>query len=202
MKSRSSSLSSPSLVLASRSPQRQEILRNLGIDFEVVVPEVEELTEGDPQRVVLENARRKARAAFERSSGTVPVLGVDTEVVLEGRLYGQPSDLDEARRFISELSGRSHTVLSGLSLLDGAEIGTEPRERAGVTETSVTFRELDGRAVDRYVASGEWKHRAGGYAVQGLGAALIDRIEGDFWNVVGLPVQLLLQLAPDLLDQA
>jgi septum formation protein len=189
------------LLLASRSPQRREILSRLGIAFELVETDIEELTAGDPEAVVLENARRKARAGLEARGGAGPVLGVDTEVVLDGAIFGQPRDEEEARGFLECLSGREHEVLSGLSLLDAPRQGSQPRERAGVTATSVTFRDLDAPTIEQYIASGEWKDRAGGYAIQGLGGALVDRIEGDFWSVVGLPVQLLLQLAPELLPQ-
>ncbi len=179
----------PRLVLASRSPQRRAILEQLGIPFDVVPADVAEDTVGDPADVVLRNARRKARAV----SGAV-VLGVDTEVYLDGRLFGKPADERQARRCLELLSGRTHEVFSGLVLIrDGAEI-------SGVAHTRVTFRALGSDLIDWYVASGEWRERAGGYAVQQRGAALVASIDGDFWNVVGLPTALLLELAPGLLD--
>jgi septum formation protein len=183
--------SSGRLILASRSPQRRAILEQLGVPFEVRPSDVEELRSGaDPEVVVLENARRKARAA---SSAPNLVLGVDTDVLLDGELLGKAADAGQARRFLERLSGRTHTVLSGLVLLE------PERERSGVASTDVTFRTLSGEALDWYVATGEWRDRAGAYAVQGHGAALVARIEGDYWNVVGLPVALLLDLAPGLL---
>jgi septum formation protein len=187
------------LVLASASPRRREILSALGIEFEVVVPEVEEVGEGEPADVVLDNARRKASAV----SGTVPVgaivLSADTEVVLDGKVLGKAGDEAEARRYLEALSGRTHEVLGGLVLLGPVGEGGEPRERSGVASSRVTFQELDAGTLGLYLASGEWRDRAGAYAIQGLGSLLIERLEGDFSNVVGLPVGLLLALAPELL---
>jgi septum formation protein len=179
------------LVLASRSPQRRAILEQLGIPFEVHAPDVEELTVGEPERVVFENARRKASAAAPE--GDRRVLGVDTTVLIDGELLGKPSGKDEARGFLERLSGRNHTVLSGLCLLSGET------ERGGVADTHVTFRTLSPELVEWYLGTGEWRERAGAYAIQGHGAALVERIDGDYWNVVGLPVPLLLGIAPDLL---
>jgi len=176
------------LVLASRSPQRQAILEQLGIEFRVVVPDVEEVTTGEPRRLVAENARRKAAAVSGER-----VLGVDTAVVLDGRAFGKPGDLAEADVFLRRLSGRTHEVMSGIALRDGRG------ERSDVAVTRVRFRLLEKAEIDWYLASGEWAERAGGYAIQGRGAALVEAIEGDYWNVVGLPVAALLRLAPDLL---
>ena len=172
------------MILASRSPQRRAILEQLGIDFEVVVPEVEELEDGDPREMVVENALRKARAV----DGDL-VLGVDTTVVVDGRSYGKPGNEEEAEATLTLLSGRSHEVWSGIAL----------NERTAAACTTVTFRRLHQPLLSWYLRSGEWRDRAGGYAIQGKGAALVERIEGDFWNVVGLPVPELLKLAPDLL---
>jgi septum formation protein len=176
------------LVLASRSPQRRAILEQLGIDFRAEAPEVEELTEGEPRALVLENARRKA-GAVEGDR----VLGVDTAVVLDGRVFGKPANAEEAEVFLRRLSGRTHEVLSGISLREGGG------ERGEVAVTRVRFRPLAQRDIDWYIASGEWRERAGGYAIQGRGAALVAEIEGDYWNVVGLPVPALVGLAPDLI---
>jgi septum formation protein len=178
------------LVLASRSPQRRAILKQLGIEFRVEEPEVEELTAGDPRRLVVENARRKAAAVEGRR-----VLGVDTAVVLDGRAFGKPPDEAGAETVLRRLSGRSHEVMSGIALRRGRE------ERSDVAVTRVRFRLLEQPDLDWYVASGEWRERAGGYAIQGRGAALIESIEGDYWNVVGLPVATLLRLAPDVLPR-
>jgi septum formation protein len=176
------------LVLASRSPRRRAILEQLGVEFLVTVPDVEELSEGEPRGLVLENARRKAGAVEGER-----VLGVDTAVVLDGRAFGKPSDAAEAERFLRALSGREHEVMSGIAVRDAAG------ERSDVAVTRVHFRELDERTIDWYLSRGEWADCAGGYAIQGKGAALVEQIDGDYWNVVGLPVPLLLGLVPDLL---
>jgi septum formation protein len=164
-----------------------------------VIPDVDELTAGEPEHAVVENARRKARAALERVGGSDPVLAADTEVVLDGRILGKASDEGEARERLHSLSGRTHAVLSGLVILVAAERG-EPIERAGMARSQVTFRDLSSNLLDAYVASGEWRDRAGAYAVQGLGSTLVERVEGDLSNVIGLPVNLLFELVPDLLD--
>jgi septum formation protein len=193
------------LVLASASPRRREILSALRIPFEVFVPEVEELTDGVPEEVVVENARRKAAAGLRvaesraQAAEGATTLGVDTEVVLDGRLLGKASGLAEARERLEALAGRTHTVLSGIVLQGPGPSGGEPVERSGVALTEVTVRELDLTTLETYLASGEWQDRAGAYAIQGLGSILIERVEGDFSNVVGLPVRLLLELAPELL---
>jgi septum formation protein len=178
------------LILASGSPQRRAILEQLGVAFEVQVPQVEELTHGDPRETVIENARRKTRAV----SAPDRVLGVDTAVVLGERIFGKPRDGDEAAGFLLELSGRSHEVMSGIALREPGG-----SERTDVAVTRVRMRPLEGPLLDWYLATGEWAERAGGYAIQARGAALVEAIEGDYTNVVGLPVTALLRLAPDLL---
>jgi septum formation protein len=181
-------LAPDALILASRSPQRRAILEQLGVEFRTVAPEVEELREGDPRAVALGNAVRKARAVEGER-----VLGVDTEVALDGRVFGKPGDNHEAEVFLRRLSGRTHEVLSGIALrLPHGE------ERTEVAVTRVRFRLLEQRDLDWYLASGEWRERAGGYAIQGRGAALVAGIEGDYFNVVGLPVAALVELAPEL----
>jgi septum formation protein len=176
------------LILASRSPQRRAILTQLGVRFEVVVPEVEEIEEGDPRGMVIENALRKARAVHGD-----PVLGVDTTVVVDGRAWGKPADRDDAARTLRMLSGREHEVWSGFALI------REGEEETGAACTRVRFRTVDDDLMRWYLDSGEWRERAGGYAIQGRGAALVETVDGDFWNVVGLPVSELLKLAPELL---
>jgi septum formation protein len=159
------------------------------------VPEVEEVGEGNPAEAVLENARRKA-AAVEAPNALV--VGCDTEVVVDARVLGQPRDEVEARSYIELLSGRSHEVLSGLVVA-----GPEPGQlREGVARSVVSFRDLDADEIEGYLASGEWRGRAGGYAIQGLGSSLADRVEGDLSNVIGLPVGLLVELAPELLESS
>jgi septum formation protein len=176
------------LILASGSPQRRAILEQLGIEFRVEVPGTEELAEGDPPEIVTENARRKTRAIAARER----VLGVDTAVVLDGRLFGKPADREEAETFLRRLSGRTHEVWSGIALRNGGE------ERTSDAVTRVHFRLLEQADIDWYLESGEWRERAGAYAIQGRGSALVEEIDGDFWNVVGLPVPELVRMAPDL----
>ncbi len=176
------------LILASRSPQRKAILERLGVPFTITVPHVQERAEGDPRALVTHNALLKVRAV----PGAL-VLGVDTTVALDGLIFGKPPDAEAAEHALSRLSGRTHEVWSGIALRRGDQ------ESTAVARTSVRFREIDARLMRWYLDSGEWRERAGGYAIQGRGAALVESIEGDFWNVVGLPVPELLRLAPDLL---
>jgi septum formation protein len=180
----------PRLVLASRSPQRRAILEQLGIEFSVQAADVEELEAGPPHEVALENAFRKASAIAAPNGGLV--LGVDTVVSLGARLYGKPTDVGDARATLSALAGRRHAVISGVCLIEDGQA------RTAASQTWVQFRALDDALIDWYLASGEWQERAGGYAIQGRGAALVAGIEGDFLNVVGLPVATLLELAPGL----
>jgi len=164
-------------------------LQQLGVDFDVVVSDAEELTDGDPVEVAIENARRKALSI----DATALVLGVDTVVVLDGMIYGKPADAHEARSTLSQLSGRVHEVVSGIAVVEGGET------RTASATTRVTFRPLDPATLDWYLATEEWRERAGGYAIQGRGAALVAGIEGDYLNVVGLPVPTLLELLPGIL---
>jgi septum formation protein len=153
--------------------------------------DVEELTAGDPREVVLENALRKARAV----EGDL-VLACDTEVNVDGAVFGKPADEAEAVRMLTQLSGRAHEVLGGLVLrcAPADAPGGEARELTAIASTAVYFRTLEPADIDDYVTTGEWRGRAGGYAIQGRGAALVEKIEGDFWNVVGLPVPELVRL--------
>ncbi len=156
----------------------------------MVVPDVEELTSGDPVDVVSENARRKAQAV---PSGATLVLGVDTVVVLDGAIYGKPADAGDARATLERLAGRVHEVVSGIVVVEDGDV------RTASATTRVSFRPLDAAMLDWYVATGEWEERAGGYAIQGRGAALVAEIHGDYLNVVGLPVAALLDLLPGIL---
>jgi septum formation protein len=180
----------PPLLLASRSPQRRAILEQLGIPFDVVEPRYEEvapLVAADATQVVREHAQGKARSVAD-GAGDRPVLGVDTEVVLQGQIFGKPTDATEAEQMLEDLSGKTHVVMSGLCLLTP---GWEVVEHEG---TRVTFRELTPRDLAAYVATGEWEGRAGAYAIQGRGGALVRSIEGDYLNVVGLPASCLVRL--------
>jgi len=169
------------LLLASTSPQRRAILEQLRIPFEVVAPVYDEQPGGDP----VEHAAGKARSIEPDDR---PVLGVDTVVVCDGLRIGKPVDATDAERMLEWLSGRTHEVVSGLCLRARAweELHSET--------TRVTFRSLTPRDLGHYVASGEWEGRAGGYAIQGFGANLVERVDGDYLNVVGLPAALLVRL--------
>jgi septum formation protein len=174
------------LVLASTSPQRQAILEQLRIPFAVVAPAYEEHDppDADPVELVRAHAEGKARSVHVDDAVT---LGVDTTVHLDGRVYGKPLDPEDARSMLLDLAGRTHLVLSGLCLLGpGFDVVAH-------SVTEVTFRALSRPEVGGYVESGEWVGRAGGYAIQGLGARLVARIDGDYLNVVGLPGALLLE---------
>ena len=183
------------LVLASRSPQRREILRQLGIPFVERPVDVVEEDDGVPEVVAGENALRKAVAA--RAGEGEIVLGVDTVVATELEIWGKPPNADAAAETLRRLSGRTHLVVSGVAL-----VRATGDVQAATASTEVTFRPLDEGLLEWYVATGEWDGRAGGYAIQGRGAALIERIDGDYLNVVGLPVATLLGLWPGLLDHA
>ena len=173
----------PPLILASTSPQRRAILEQLRIPFDVVAPAYVEEPGVDP----VEHAREKARSVAELADGR-PVLGVDTEVLYDGRLFGKPRDEEHAAEMLDALSGRTHEVVSGLCLL------TPAWEEVGREVTRVTFRALTPRDIAVCIAEQEWEGRAGAYAIQGFGASLVERIEGDYLNVVGLPASLLVRL--------
>ncbi len=181
------------LVLASASPQRRATLERLGVPFTVRVTGVEEIEQGEPEQVAAENALLKARAAHTAGARET-VLGVDTLVALGTRIYGKPADERAACETLAALSAETHTVFSGLALLRG------DREQVGIARTEVVFRPCSTEMIDWYVASGEWRGRAGGYAIQGIGAVLVREIRGDYENVVGLPVAKLLDMAPELLS--
>jgi septum formation protein len=178
------------ILLASTSPQRRAILEQLGVPFDVVAPAYEEHDPPDADAVdlVREHARGKARSVAGLGGEHRPVLGVDTSVWLDGRVYGKPSDAGDAERMLAELSGKTHTVVSGLCLL------TRAWEVVEHEATSVTFRDLTPRELAHHLSHGEWEGRAGAYAIQGRGAALVERLEGDYLNVVGLPGALLVRL--------
>ena len=176
------------ILLASRSPQRRALLGGLGVEFRVVVPRAEEGV--DP----LANARAKAREVAARAG--VPeggaVLGADTEVLLDGRVLGKPPDAAAARRELRALAGRTHVVRSAICVI------TQRDEREAADDARVTFRPLSDQEIDRYVTTGEWRDRAGGYAIQGAGAALVERVEGEHSTVVGLPLRRLEALLREL----
>lgn len=183
------------LLLASASPQRRAILEQLGVPFEVRPADVQEAAAGDPETVARDNALLKATVV----SGLHPartVLGVDTLVTLDGAIYGKPHTPEAAAEMLLKLQGREHAVLSGIAVCDGRH-GAVPR--AKVQKTLVRFAPLSTAQIGAYVATGEWRGRAGSYAIQGRGAALVDGITGDYLNVVGLPVPALRELLPGLI---
>ncbi|HEY2260506.1 MAG TPA: Maf family protein [Solirubrobacteraceae bacterium] len=179
------------LILASRSPQRRAILQQIGVDFEVRAADVQELESGPADEVALENAYRKAAAVAAGAPDEV-VLGVDTVVAIGAAIYGKPPDRKQARETLRALGGRRHAVISGICVI------APDRTRTAAARTYVDFRELDEAAIESYLESGEWRGRAGGYAIQGRGAVLVRAIEGDYLNVVGLPVSTLIDLVPGL----
>jgi septum formation protein len=179
----------PPVLLASVSPQRRAILEQLDIPFDVLAPRYEEEDRpgADPVELVRAHARGKAESVAGEAEGRV-VLGVDTTVVVDGEALGKPEDPAEAEAMLERLSGRTHEVVSGLCLL------TPGWEELEHEVTRVTFRALTARDLAHYVGSYEWEGRAGAYAIQGLGASLVERVEGDYLNVVGLPAALLVRL--------
>ncbi|MDO9353988.1 MAG: nucleoside triphosphate pyrophosphatase [Solirubrobacteraceae bacterium] len=184
-------------VLASGSPQRTAILDQLGIPHVVDVANIRERMDGDPRELAEANALLKAHDVAKRHP-FVPVIGSDTIVVLEdGTILGKPADLDEARTMLARLTGATHTVISGLAIVGPGRVSA----RSGIAETTVSMRTLAADAIDRHLAHGEWEGRAGAYAIQGRGAGLVTEIQGDYLNVVGLPVALLATLVPELLDR-
>jgi septum formation protein len=182
------------VLLASSSPQRRALLEMLGVRFDVRPPDVDEAGEGPPLDVAQENAYRKAARVSEAEPQRT-VLGVDTLVARGPRIYGKPRDTAHARETLRALGGRTHVVISAVCVI---EPGRAPRSAA--SHTTVVFRPLDDALLAWYLATEEWRGRAGGYAVQGRGAALVERIEGDWTGVVGLPVPTLLELMPGLLE--
>ncbi len=176
------------LVLASASLRRKEILTRLGLDFEIRIPDVDESTGPgeDPAAAAVRLATAKAHS-IPAAPGEL-VLGADTLVVIDDQILGKPVDLVDAERMAARLSGRAHTVFTGLALtsLQRAEFAVE--------STRVWFRSLDGAERSEYVATGEPLDKAGAYGIQGYGAAIVERIEGDYFNVMGLPVQRFLEL--------
>lgn len=185
------------LTLASTSPQRRAILEQLAIPFEVVAPDYVEDDPPDADAVELVRRHADGKARSVHAEGRL-TLGVDTTVLLDGRVYGKATDRADAGRILRELSGRTHAVVSGVCLLGGRE------DVLAHAITKVTFRPLGDDVLDAYLGSSEWEGRAGAYAIQGLGGRLVERIDGDYLNVVGLPGALLVSTlelaAPKLLQ--
>ncbi len=179
------------IVLASASPRRQELLRQIGCAFRVVVSDAEELSDDGilPDRLAAENARRKAKDVAAKEGGNVPVLGADTVVAVDGMILGKPKDAADAARMLRLLSGRQHFVFTGIALAYRGEVYGD------VVRTAVWMDELFDEEIAAYIATGEPMDKAGAYAVQGRAAKYIPRIDGSFSNVVGLPLHAVRKLA-------
>jgi len=178
------------LVLASASPRRQEILRNAGIPFVVQPTDIPEIPQAGekPQACAERLASEKAMAVFRHRPNEV-ILGADTIVVVDGQMLGKPRDHENAARMLRLLSGRSHQVTTGVCL-----IGPESPEDIRSETTLVTMSTLNDNDIRSYVSTGEPMDKAGAYAIQGIASRWISRIEGDYFNVVGLPVSLVYKM--------
>ena len=186
----------PRLVLASRSPRREQILRMLGLDFTVQVPDYEEINPPgmDPQRVPEHLARGKASALADVPAGTL-VLGSDTVVLLGERILGKPDGAAGALEMLTALNGRTHQVVTGVALARDGEVVA-----SGSVLTQVTFARLPDADIRAYAASQEPLDKAGAYAIQGHGARLVEKVDGCFYNVMGLPIQLTLRMLAPYMD--
>jgi len=189
------------VVLASSSPRRRQLLRALGVQFSVRVPDIDErpLPEEPPGAHVRRLALAKARAIARELApgcGAQWVLGADTVVVLDGKILGKPRDARHAERMLTRLSGRTHEVLTGVALVPVG--GLSPRRgvrvRTAVVRSRVAMKALDAATIRRYVATGEPLDKAGAYAVQGGGRRLVDRVDGSLTNVIGLPLERLARM--------
>ncbi|OWA33231.1 septum formation protein Maf [Saccharibacillus sp. O16] len=182
----------PLLILASGSPRRRELLSLLNLPFDVRPSDADERTPEDwePEKIVTELALRKARVVIDdRESEGAIVIGSDTIVVLEGQVLGKPADAEEAAAMLRLLSGRRHQVYTGLACIQHPE--HPERTLVGYSRADVTMRPIAETEIAAYVATGEPMDKAGSYAVQGLGAVFVERIEGDYHAIVGLPLALL-----------
>jgi nucleoside triphosphate pyrophosphatase len=179
----------PNLILASGSPRRAEILQSVGWDFLKAPPDIDEseLPGESPEDYVLRLAREKAEIISEKHAGKV-ILAADTTVVVDEQMIGKPADMDDARRMLRMLSGKRHEVLTGVAVIKNGDV------RAGLQRTGVKFAELSDAEVDFLAEKGDPLDKAGAYAVQAQAALFIEGIEGDYWNVVGLPISLVYRL--------
>ena len=191
------------IILASKSPRRRELLGRMGLKgFKIVSPNVDEAVEGNlhPAQVVEQLSLRKARAAAERADRDDLIIAADTVVALDGAVLGKPRDERDAFSMLSALSGSRHDVYTGVTVLRGDQAVTEHEA------TIVTFRDIDPEEIAGYIATGEPMDKAGAYGIQGLGALLVSGIQGDYCNVMGLPVfrlgRILARFGVDLLRSA
>jgi septum formation protein len=183
------------LILASSSPRRRDLLSTLGLTFQVVIPEIREIPSPHetPRDFTLRVAERKAQVVGDRYPHAW-VIGADTVVVLEGAILGKPRDRDDAKRMLQQLANREHIVITGYALVKAAE----DKKVGGVEETRVKIDSLGEREIDWYVNTGEPLDKAGGYAIQGKGAFMVEWIEGSYTNVVGLPLCQIMRLFKDV----
>ncbi len=172
------------IVLASASPRRKALLEALGLEFEVITSYVDEDLEGLPDEVVTANARAKCRAVSGQLTSPALTIGADTIVVLDGHILGKPAGLDEARAMLARLSGRTHQVFTGLTVIDSAA----NRTVEAVEVTDVTFRTVTSDEIDRFVEAVQPTDRAGAYTVDGPGSLLVESYRGCYQNVLGLPI--------------
>lgn len=206
------------LILASSSPRRQELIRLLGLAVELMPGDADESVEEGwtPAEIVEQLSLRKAESVRERAAGSGGVIiGSDTIVVLDGQVLGKPKDEEDAVRMLSALQGRTHQVFSGVALVDSAsarrdeavdpvDIGSykilssspegKPKIMVGHTASQVTFRPMSEEEIRAYVKTGEPMDKAGAYGVQGIGSVFIEKIEGDFYSIMGLPLSLVYQM--------
>ena len=182
------------IILASASPRREQLLKQIGLVFRIIPSEAAEdqIEASLPEQYVQKCALAKAIMTRQQVNPADIVIGADTVVVLDGIIYGKPSDAADARRMLGKLAGRTHSVLSGLAVVSANGQVTR------AVETKVTLSELSSQQIERYVASGEPMDKAGAYAIQGLGAMFVERIDGCYYNVVGLPLQALTQILATL----
>ena len=171
------------IILASASPRRKELLTLAGVDFTVKVADVDEIIpeNASPDEVVMSLALQKAQAVAKDNSDCI-VIGSDTVVALDGTILGKPRDEENAKQMLSALSGRSHTVYTGVAIISGEKV------KNFCEATEVVFNELSAEEIADYVATKEPMDKAGAYGIQGKGCVLVEKIIGDYFNVVGLPV--------------
>ncbi len=191
------------IILASASPRRRELLENLGIDFDIVIPDTDEScisTETEPELYVQELALLKAAGAAKKLGKTLfsdrIVIAADTIVVSEGKILGKPKDSADAKEMLKGLSGKTHQVMTGFSVFrikDGFSV-------CKTVTTDVTFKELSDETITRYIATKEPLDKAGAYGIQGFGAVLCEKLSGDYFNVVGLPVSMLYEVLKEEFD--
>jgi septum formation protein len=188
------------IVLASKSPRRIALLKALGLTFEIIPSSVDEsqVAAGSPREIATEAARLKAEEVAARLDSAL-VIAADTIVCRGDKIYGKPKSIEEARETLRELSGRMHRVITGLALEETGHSDVAP-SRLDAEETQVFFKPLDDRNIDEYIATGEPFDKAGGYGIQGAGSSLVERIEGCYFNVVGLPLPRLLKLLSSFID--